>query len=304
MQKIGIIGLGDIADKAYLPIISQKNIELHLCTRNEQRLTRTAEQYRLKNLYTDVDLLLETDISAAFVHTATSSHEEIIEKLLSRNIHVYVDKPITSDLKSTARLLQMAQEKKLILMVGFNRRFAPAYSKLKLSADVNMIIFQKNRKALPGEIRKFIFDDFIHVVDTLLFLFSKPFSEVIVTGKRKEGLLYHVTMQLIAADGSTAIGIMNRDSGAVEEKLEVFATSQKHIVNNLVEEITLRDAEEIKVKTNDWEPTLTKRGFLQIIDHFLSKVHSGKTATTDYEEALLTHQVCEMVIEKLSQVPD
>ncbi|MEF1307816.1 gfo/Idh/MocA family oxidoreductase, partial [Vibrio owensii] len=34
-MKIGIIGLGDIAQKAYLPVITQlPNVELVFCTRN------------------------------------------------------------------------------------------------------------------------------------------------------------------------------------------------------------------------------------------------------------------------------
>lgn len=34
-MRIGIIGLGDIAQKAYLPVLSKKEgIELVLCTRN------------------------------------------------------------------------------------------------------------------------------------------------------------------------------------------------------------------------------------------------------------------------------
>ena len=99
---------------------------------------------------------------------------------------------------SAEKLVALAEKKNLILMVGFNRRYAPAYQKLKELQDPNMIIMQKNRKSLPGDVRTFIFDDFIHVIDTLLFLFPYPIEKLMVTGKKKDNLLYHVVVQLIA----------------------------------------------------------------------------------------------------------
>ena len=71
------------------------------------------------------------NIDAAFVHTATESHIEIIEKLLSNNIHVYVDKPISYSYEDSIRVSNLAKKANKILMVGFNRRFAPMYSNLK-----------------------------------------------------------------------------------------------------------------------------------------------------------------------------
>ncbi|WP_243145997.1 hypothetical protein [Clostridium chromiireducens] len=47
-MKIGIIGLGDIAKKAYLPVLSEKEgIELVLCTRNTDTLNRLSKKYRI-----------------------------------------------------------------------------------------------------------------------------------------------------------------------------------------------------------------------------------------------------------------
>jgi virulence factor len=299
MLKVGIIGLGDIAQKAYLPVISRKDIELHLCTRDQNKLRAIGTQYRLTHLHDNLDSLISSGIKAVFVHTATAAHEEVILKLLENNIHVYVDKPITSDLLSTQLLLKSAQAKKLILMPGFNRRFAPAYNKLNDLGDVSMILLQKNRKALPAPVRTFIFDDFIHVVDSLLFLFRHPINEMIVSGKQKDNDLYHVTLQLIAPTGETAIGIMNRDSGTTEERLEVFTSAGKRIVYNVSDEFIFENKNEIKLGANDWEPTLHKRGFEQIVDHFLGLVESESISHKQYEDALLTHRICEEVVQKL-----
>ena len=137
MLKIGIIGLGDVARKAYLPVISKKKVECHLFSRNNTTIQKIAESYRFSNTHSSLDSLIRTGIHAAFVHSSTSSHFEIVETLLQNNIHVYVDKPLTYDLPSSERLIALAHEKNLILLVGFNRRYAPAYRQLKTLADHN-----------------------------------------------------------------------------------------------------------------------------------------------------------------------
>ena len=299
MLKIGIIGLGDIAQKAYLPVLSSKDLEIHLFTRNQERLIRIGRQYRLSNLHYSLDSILESGIKGAFVHTATESHESIIEQLLIHDIHVYVDKPITYDFASSKRLIDLAESRGLNLMVGFNRRYAPAYQELKEVKNPNMIILQKNRHSLPGDIRTFIFDDFIHVIDTMRYLFTLPLKEVLVRGMKRDGLLIHVVLQLISENGSTAIGIMNRDSGTLEEKVELFSSEEKKTVVNMTKLSTMRQKTEISSGISDWESTLSKRGFENIIQDFLDVLENGTKPKFSMQDALLTHEMCENVVNQL-----
>ena len=300
MLKIGIIGLGDIAQKAYLPVLSSKDLEIHLFTRNQERLVQIGRQYRINNLHSSFESILESDIKGAFVHTATESHESIIEQLLRHNIHVYADKPITYDFASSKRLIELAESRDLNLMVGFNRRYAPAYRELKQVKDPNMIILQKNRHSLPGDIRTFVFDDFIHVLDTMRYLFDRPVEEVLIRGMKRDGLLIHAVVQLIAENGSTAIGIMNRDSGTLEEKVEIFSTVEKKTVVNMTNLSTMRQKTEISSGINDWESTLSKRGFESIIQDFLQALENGTKPQFSMQDALLTHEMCENVVNQLT----
>ena len=292
--------MGDIASKAYLPVISRKKVEVHLYTRNEDNLFRLGEQYRFQNMHQSLDSLINSGIKAAFVHTPTASHYQIVEQLLSNNIHVYVDKPVTYDYESTEKLVSLANKKDLVMMAGFNRRYAPAYLKLKELKDPSMIVMQKNRKSLPGDVRTFIFDDFIHVIDTLLFLFPHPIEKLIVTGKKKDALLYHVVVQFVSGHGTTAIGIMNRDSGTVEEKLEVFTSGEKRVVYNVTDTIVYQDKNEMKTGISDWESALHKRGFEQIIEAFLQALKNGSSRFQHQQDLLLTHNICEQVVAELN----
>ena len=300
MLKIGVIGLGDIAQKAYLPVLSKKEFEVHLFTRDQVKLRDIGAKYRFSNLHDSLDSMITIGLQAAFVHTATGSHEDIVARLLNSNIHVFVDKPITYDFDSTERLLTLARKKDLILEVGFNRRYAPAIQNLKLLRNANMIIMQKNRKALPGNVRTFIFDDFIHVVDTLLYLLPKPIEHLIVNGKKKDDLLYHVVVHFIFAGGCAAIGIMNRDCGTNEEKVEIFTPEEKRVVYNVTDTFILKDKNEIKEGVSDWESTLNKRGFEGMVDEFLRAVELG--SVMHHERHLLTHKICEDIVNKLESL--
>ena len=299
MLRIGIIGLGDIAQKAYLPVLSKNDVEVHLYTRDQGKLRAIGGQYRYVNLHDSLDAMISAGINAAFVHTSTAAHEAVVSKLLNNNIHVFVDKPITYHYASAERLLTLAKTKALILSVGFNRRYAPSIQELK-SLDSTMIVMQKNRKSLPGDIRTFIFDDFIHVVDTLLYLSPLPIVQLIVNGKKKDDLLYHVVVQFIFPEGRTAIGIMNRDCGTVEERVEVFTPEQKRLVVNVTDSYILKDKNTIKVGVNDWESTLAKRGFDQMVNEFLREVKFG--SSFHYEDHLLTHKICEEIVNRLESL--
>lgn len=105
MVKFGVIGLGDIAQKAYLPVYSSmKDLEFHFFTRNQEKVKSVGSQYRFENLHSTLESLLSSGIKGAFVHSSTVSHEGIVEQLLEHDIHVFVDKPITDHYDGAKKL--------------------------------------------------------------------------------------------------------------------------------------------------------------------------------------------------------
>jgi virulence factor len=295
-MKIGIIGLGDIAKKAYLPILSEKEgIELVLCTRNLETLNQVSKKYRMKEKVQTVEELIASGIDAAIVSTATEAHFEITEKLLSNGINTYIDKPISMNFHETETIVELAKKSSKIAMVGFNRRFIPRVKELKEHGKPNMIIMQKNRFSAPDYTRRFVLDDFIHVVDTLRFLMDTPVLEVKVEYQKNGEILNHLVIQLIGEE-CTAIGIMNKNSGVTEETIEYMTNADKYVVKSLVETTHFHNKEIRITKYGDWEPTLYKRGFYQIVDHFIECVKNNRKPTVSIEDSLITHEICERIV--------
>ncbi|MBS2971039.1 Gfo/Idh/MocA family oxidoreductase [Metabacillus sp. KIGAM252] len=298
-MRIGIIGLGDIAKKAYLPVLSErKDIELVLCTRNQDTLQHLAQVYRLQETVQTVDELLTKNIDAAIVSTATEAHAQIAEKLLENGISVYIDKPVSLNFSETKRIAELAEKSGKIAMTGFNRRFIPRVKELKEHGKAGLILMQKNRFASPDHVRRFVVEDFIHVVDTLRFLMGTEVKDVKTEFMKNEDLLDHIVVQLIG-DGCTAIGIMNRNGGVTEEIIEYSAGQHKYTVNSLVETTHFHNKDISVTKFGDWEPTLFKRGFYQIMDHFIECVRENRVPDPSIMDSLITHEICERIVKKI-----
>ncbi|MYU23065.1 Gfo/Idh/MocA family oxidoreductase [Streptomyces sp. SID8352] len=293
-MKVGCIGLGDIAQKAYLPVLGAlPGIELHLQTRTPATLTRVADGLRLPaaQRHADLDALIAQGLDAAFVHAPTEAHPRITERLLEAGVPTYVDKPLAYELADAERLVALAEERGTGLAVGFNRRHAPGYAQCT-EHPRDLIIMQKNRTGLPEDPRRMILDDFIHVVDTLRFLAPGTVDDVSVRARVEDGLLHHVVLQL-GGDGFTAIGVMNRLSGSTEEILEVSGQDTKRQVLNLAEVVDHRGQPTVR-RRGDWVPVARQRGIEQAVLAFLDAVRSGERLSA--RDALETHALCERVV--------
>ena len=62
------------------------------------------------------------------------------------------------------------------------------------------------------------------------------------------------------------------------------------------------DKNETISKIDDWDSTLYKRGFEQIVTDFLLAVKTGGKTQFTTQDALITHQICEDVVTELNKL--
>ncbi|MGW4160085.1 Gfo/Idh/MocA family protein [Streptomyces sp. NPDC004788] len=299
-MKVGCIGLGDIAQKAYLPVLTTlPGVELHLQTRTAATLDRVGDTFHVPagRRHRDLDSLLAAGLDAAFVHAPTSAHPGIVTRLLEAGVPTYVDKPLAYHYAESELLVELAEKRAVSLAVGFNRRLAPGYAQCA-DHPRDLILMQKNRIGLPEDPRTFVLDDFIHVVDTLRFLIPGEVEHIDVRARIRDGLMHHVVLQL-SGDGFTAIGTMNHMSGSTEEILEVSGQDTKRQVLNLAEIVDHKGQPTVR-RRGDWVPVARQRGIEQAVHAFLDAVREGRLLSA--RDALLTHELCERVVrEALAQ---
>mgnify|MGYP003361665711 CR=1 FL=1 len=294
MIKIGVLGLGNIAQKAYLPVMAamQDQYEFHLTTRNPEKRQQLAAEYGFTHTHATLDELMATQPAAVFVHTPTATHASIIKKLLLADINVYVDKPVSMDLQEVQGLYDLAAARHLLLTCGFNRRFAPLNQQLKAIPDKRLVMAEKVRETSDQDVETAVFDLMIHSVDTGLYLLDEPLvtttGRIVATtdGKLAQGYFTaqtaHEQLQVVT----------NMRGGVNLETSTVQASSKRAVVNNLSSLTTYQTAQTQTTTFPDWTPTLEKRGFAPLIRAFLTAVATHGPNPVDPTSAITSHAVC------------
>jgi virulence factor len=293
--RIAMVGLGDIARKAYLPVLGPRaDVDLVFVTRNAETLAELGAAWRVERLHADLDAALAEGLDGALVHAATAAHPDIVRRLLEARVPTMVDKPLADNAVDSETLVDLAETRGVSLMVGFNRRFAPVYRDAA-ALDLPLIVMQKNRADQADETRRVVLDDFIHVVDTLRFL-APGAGEPRVQGRVADGLLQHVALSL-SGGGRDALGIMNRVGGSNEETLEVSGAGAKRRIVDMAQVVD-QSAQDHATRRGDWTSVGRQRGFEGLCEHFLTAVRDGRRRSA--LDALETHRLCETVVRELS----
>ncbi len=127
--KLGIIGLGGIAQGVHLPILSKlENVQiLAVCDTDKTKAKMLAEKYNVPYFYTDYEkMLYEVDeIEAVEVLTPTNLHAEMVIAGVSAGKDVFVERPLARSYKEAESVVKVIEEKQRKVMVGMNLRFRP-----------------------------------------------------------------------------------------------------------------------------------------------------------------------------------
>lgn len=294
--KVALIGLGDIAQKAYLPILANHpKVYPVLCTRNNKILRFLSKKYRISSVFSNLEDLIRDRPDAAMVHSSTDSHGEIVNRLLQAGIPVFVDKPLSYSLQDVEKTLEIADKVGLPLCIGFNRRFAPLIQTISKQFNPIQITWQKHRVDLPGNPRTFIYDDFIHVVDSLRFLGKGAIKNLNVVSNMRDGKLESINAQW--QQGKTLLtGNMNRVSGLTEENIEYYTRGNKWHIKELHSGSHFSDEMESKLGFSNWDSTLYKRGFVDMIEDWISVAEERTFSPTLIQDIFETHQLCERIL--------
>ncbi len=304
-MKIGIIGLGDIAQKAYLPVITAlTDIELVLCTRNENTLLRVAKQYRISEVCRDYKELLNFNVDAVMVHAATSVHPDIASFFLSHGIPTFVDKPLADSAFACEALYDVAEKHNQPLYVGFNRRHAPLFNQhLPGFQQGNLdslraLRWEKHRYNLTGDVRTFIFDDFIHPLDSVNLFAKVDLQDVYVTCQKAGDQLARVDVQW--QHGETLLhASMNRQYGITGERVQAHLVNEAFEFDSFVAGHHWKANQQTSLSLKDWTPMLESKGFSHMLKDWINVVEAGKLASSIVERNLASHQLAEAICNRI-----
>ena len=294
--RIGVVGLGGIAQKAWLPVLSPaSDWTLQAAwSPGREKAQRICETYRIP--LADSLPHLASQCDAVFVHSATSTHYSVVSELLNAGVHVCVDKPLADKLSDAVRLIELAEKKKLKLMVGFNRRFAPLYRSLKdeLAAGASLRMDKHRADSVgPNDLRFTLLDDYLHVVDTALWLAGgKPqlSSGTLQTTEQGEMLYAEHHFSLPQMQITTS---MHRRAGSQRESVQAITDGGLIDITDMRDWREERGAGVVERPVPGWQSTLEQRGFVGCARHFIECVENQTVPETSGEEAIAAQRIVE-----------
>jgi virulence factor len=266
-------------------------------SRTRTNAEAVARQFNIPRIYESLD---EVEADCAFVLTPKDTHAAIAATLLEKRIPVFLEKPIATTLKDAEAVLETAERKQTLLMVGFNRRYAPAYEALKREwseRPPDVIVAQKNR---PGTEYRATLENAIHMVDLMRWLCGEA---VEVSGAAQFGDPHYETtcVAQIRFERSLGVLIANRSCGQWMERIETYGGG-KSAVTEAPERFTRVDGREahdtfLTPLAMGWASVQDRLGFRQEVQDFLRVVREGGEVRTPARDALETHRLMSRILE-------
>ncbi|MFM1962755.1 MAG: hypothetical protein RLZZ172_1600 [Bacteroidota bacterium] len=149
---------------------------------NDQAADDTMARFGLKR-FEAMETLMDL-VDAVDVITPTQFHYPVCEMALRKSKHVFVEKPLASDLDEANRLIKLVQEAKVKFQVGHVERFNPAFLALE-GRELAPMFIEVHRLAQfnpRGTEVSVILDLMIHDIDIVLHLVNSDIKNISASG--------------------------------------------------------------------------------------------------------------------------
>jgi len=283
---VGMVGAGTFARGVLMPELARKADFAAVATATGVSARASAARFGAPLASTDAATVLEqSDCDAVVIATRHDSHSEYTASALRAGKHVFVEKPLALDEAGLQDVQRAAEDSQGILMVGFNRRFAPLARRLhdRLCGRGPLVItYRVNAGRLPrghwthdplvGGGR--IVGEVCHFVDLAMFLTgcAPTLVKAAAVGGGSEPREDSVVSTLRFPDGSIAVIVYSAlgDPGLPKERIEVLGD---------VGAAVLEDFSELRVYTGGQEERISGRrdkGHRAELDAFISGCRDGR----------------------------
>ena len=181
--NIGVIGVGHLGIHHVKHYKNIRDIDLiGIYDIDIERSKHVAEKYKTVFFEDLKELINKAD--ALSIVTPTQNHFKAAKLCLQNKKHVFIEKPITVNIKEANTLLRLGMENSVIIQVGHIERLNPALLALK-PYKVNPKFIEIQRLA-PYTVRgtdvPVVLDKMIHDIDILLSLVNSKVDSVQATG--------------------------------------------------------------------------------------------------------------------------
>lgn len=245
--------------------------------------------------------MLFGQVDAVSVVVPTALHYEIAREFLERGVHVLVEKPITATVEQAADLVELAQRRGVVLLVGHVERFKPAVQALRnLVSDP---LFVQVRRVRPWNPRRVmdvgvVLDLMIHDLDIILTLMRSRVARVSAIGAAIHGDDEDLAVAHLAlASGCLASFVASRVSPVKAAELEITLPDGFIHLNYLSQQITIhRNGTQRRMVVKGEEPLRAE------LTHFVECVRGEASPLVPGEHGLRALEVAQEIRDKMTLI--
>jgi predicted dehydrogenase len=290
---VGIVGSGNYATQVLIPAFAKTAARLKtVVSAQGVSAVHAAKKYAIESAATDIEAVLRDEhINTVVIATRHDTHAALILRALRAGKHVFVEKPLCINLQQLEEIRQAHGDSRQVLMVGFNRRFAPQVVRIKKLLDdttgPKAFVMTINAGAIPAEHWAQnpavgggrLIGEACHFIDLLRHLAGVPIKSIRVAaiGTAED----HVSCTLSFADQSigTIHYLANGHKSFPKERLEVFVDGKILQLDNFRK---LRGFGWTTFKRmNLWRQD---KGQTDCVAAFVDAVQQGKPSPVDFAE--------------------
>ncbi|MCK4898421.1 MAG: Gfo/Idh/MocA family oxidoreductase, partial [Anaerolineales bacterium] len=252
--QLGVLGAGNFASAVLLPTISKiDHIGLiGIASASGLSAQTAAHKFNFKYATSDDNkILADPAVNTVAILTRHHLHSQQVIQALKAGKHVFCEKPLAisiPELEDIFKVLNNSLNQNQVLMVGFNRRFAPFSQQLRDFLGVRqeplMAHYRVNAGYLPpthwlhdpaqGGGR--IIGECCHFIDFLTFLVGGPPISVSTLSLPDDGRYHEDNVHLTFNFPDGSIGsidyLANGDPAVAKERLEVFTAGQVAVLDD------------------------------------------------------------------------
>lgn len=252
--KIGIIGagrIGKVHTETIVQNIPQAKI-LSIADINLDEAKKLSERFGISKYSNNYkDIIDDQDIDAVVICSPTNTHAQYIIESAKAKKNIFCEKPIDLNLTTIQNAIDVVEENKVKLMVGFNRRFDSNFKKIKQMVTDGKIgdphilkITSRDPDPPPPEYINvsggMFLDMTIHDFDMARFIVGSEVDEVYVNASvmvdKKIGEAGDVDTAIITLKfDNGALGVIDNSRKAVygyDQRVEIFGSKGMIRVDN------------------------------------------------------------------------
>lgn len=310
--RIAQIGFGSWGPNLTKALSKIPNVKLDaIVESNILRHEEIKKLYPAAHCYIQYKKLLQLNLDAVIISTPPSTHFNLAKEMLEAGLHIFVEKPFVTTILEAEKLFEIAQEKKLMIMVGHVFLFHDAFKYLKSNLGrLGRLLYIQTFRNNFGIIRQDVnawWNLAPHDISMLLSLMHEEMPltiSVVGDAMIQPNIEDYATANLEWRNGVKAqINVnwlypqkMRKLIAVGSEKMMIFDDCHKNKIEVVNKKVQLEQSQLIEYSNGELEVPLIyiQEPLINELQHFVNAAQNGSSCLSGIEHAFKVTKILEL----------